>query len=241
MPTALYLKTREHGVKKSRLILITRKTTTPIDKQVEENLLCLACEDRLNKRGEAYALSQVHDGKDFPLLDRLKVAMPLRSGAGVRIFSGEAVGVDTDKLAHFALGVFWKASVHVWRAHDGSPIHHSLGQYEEQTRRYLLQQTGFPADLVLVVTACTDYYSQNNFYFPCEVKGDKVTGSGMLARGIHFRLYVGADLPRVIRESCCVTSFRKPIYTGDCIEISRHAFLFLQATSRPSKGMRGTP
>src|ERR1700674_1585764 len=77
MSAALYLKTREPGVKNSRLIMMTSRTTTPTDKQIEDDLLCLACEDLLNKSGEAYTLSQVHNGKDFPLLDKLRVAMPI--------------------------------------------------------------------------------------------------------------------------------------------------------------------
>lgn len=241
MSAALYLKTREPGVKNSRLIMVTSRTTIPTDKQIEDDLLCLACEDLLNKNGEAYALSQVHNGKDFPLLDRFKVAMPLYSGVGVEKFSGASVGVDTDKLAHFALGVFWKASAHVWRAHDGSPIHHSLGQYEEAVRRYLMGEMGFPTELVLIVTVCTDYHSQNNFFFPCEVRGNQVKSYGMLARGIHFRLFAGVDLPQTIRDSSCITSSQRPIFTGNAKKISGHAFLFLHGTSRPSKSMRRKP
>src|SRR5437016_2475485 len=88
MPAALYLKTREPGIKNSRLVLMTSKTTTPTDKQIEDHLLCRACEDLLNKNGEAYTLSKVHNGKDFPLFDRLKVAIPLYSAVGVEKYSG---------------------------------------------------------------------------------------------------------------------------------------------------------
>ncbi len=238
MPAALYLKTREIGAKNSRLIMVTSKTTTPTDKQIQDDLLCVACEDCLNRFGEKYALAQVHDGKDFPLLIRLRLAMPLYSGLGVEKFSGDSVGVETDKLAHFALGLFWKASVHVWRAYDGSTIHHSLGKHEEPVQQYLRRATGFPDELALIITVCTDSYSQNNFYTPCEVTGSLIKSYGVLARGIHFRLFVSADLPEAIQESCCVTSVGKPLFTGDCTRISGHAFQFLNATSRPSRTMR---
>jgi hypothetical protein len=238
MPAALYSMTREKDTGNSRLIVLTSKTTTPTDKQIQEDLLCLRCENLLNKNGETYALSQVHNGTTFPLLDRLKVAMPLHSGFGVEKFSGDSVGIATDKLAHFALGLFWKASAHVWHAHDGSVIHHSLGTYEEPVRRYLRGEAPFPPDLTLVATACTDFYSQNNFYSPCEVTGAQIKSYGALARGIHFRLFAGSDLPVVIRETCCITGAGRPIFTGDCTNISGHAFKFLHATSRPSKGMR---
>ncbi len=241
MPAALYSMTREIGKKNSRLVVLTGKTTTPTDKQIQNDLLCLACEDCLNRNGEKYSLSQVHDGKNFPLLNKLKIAMPLYSGLGVEKFSGDSVGVGTDKLAHFALGLFWKASVHAWRAHDGSTIHHSLGKYEEPVRRYLRGETGFPSELALIVTVCTDFYSQNNFYSPCEVTGSQIKSYGALTRGIHFRLFVGADLPEAIRNSCCISSAGRPIFTGDCTNISGHAFKFLHATSRPAKGMRTAP
>jgi len=241
LPAALYAKTRADGAKGSRILMLTSKTTTPTDKQIQDDLLCLTCEDCLNRNGEKYALSQVHNGRDFPLLDRLRVAMPVYSGGGVEKFSGDSIGVETDKLAHFALGLFWKASVHTWRAHDGSAIHHSLGQYEETVRQYLRGQTAFPGELVLILTVCTDFYSQSNFYFPCEVTGNQIKSYGALARGIHFRLFAGADLPDMIRDSCCITSGGRPIFAGDCSNISGHAFRFLNATSRLSKGMRSAP
>lgn len=241
MPAALYMKSRTKGTKNSRLVMLTSKTTTPTDKQIQDDLLCLACEDCLNKNGEKYTLSQVHDGRDFPLLDRLKLAIPVGSGFGVEKFSGDSVGVETDKLAHFALGLFWKASVHVWRAHDGSVIHHSLGKYQEPVRRYLRGETGFPAELALIVTVCTDFYSQANFYSPCEVTGNQIKSYGALARGIHFRLFVGADLPENIQDSCCIASSGRPIFTGNGSNISAHAFKFLHATSRLSKNMKTGP
>jgi hypothetical protein len=134
--------------------------------------------------------------------------------------------------------LFWKASVHTWLAHDGSTIHHSLGKHEEAVRQYLVGRTVFPGDLVLIVTVCTDFYSQNNFYSPCEVTGNRIKSYGVLARGIHFRIFIGADLPGVVRDSCCVTSSGRPIFSGDCSNISGHAFRFLNATSRLSRGMR---
>src|SRR5260370_907091 len=134
-----------------------------------------------------------------------------------------------------------KHSVHAWRAHDGSTIHHSLGKYEEPVRRYLRGETGFPSELALIVTVCTDFYSQNNFYSPCEVTGSQIKSYGALTRGIHFRLFVGADLPEAIRNSCCISSARRPIFTGDCTNISAHAFKFLHPTSRPTQGMRTAP
>jgi hypothetical protein len=98
-------------------------------------------------------------------------------------------------------------------------IWNNLGAYEEPIRRYLLGETGFPADVIVAVMACTDYGSQGTFYTPCEVRGLEVIGFGMLARGIHFRLFVGPDIPPQMRRVCCFTSPRQVILRGSCRRI----------------------
>jgi hypothetical protein len=183
-------------------------------------------------------MTLVNDGTQFPLLDRLNVAVPVEEISAMAMYSGPAVGIDVQRLAYFALSVFWRASAHRWRGPHGGTIFNSLGAYEEPIRRYLLGETGFPADVVVVVTACTDYGSQGSFYTPCEIRGHTVTGFGMLARGIHFRMFVGPDIPQQLRRVCCFSSTRQAILRGSCHRISVHAFGHLHRTTRPSRALR---
>ena len=128
--------------------------------------------------------------------------------------------------------MFWRTSVHRWRAPHGGTVWNKLGIYEEPIRRYLLGEAGFPANLIVIVTACTDYGWQGSCFTPCIIKASQHTGYGMLARGIHFRVFVGADLPEELRRVCCVTSARRVILRGSCHRISAHAFGHLHETTR---------
>jgi len=75
-------------------------------KQVTGYLLCSECEERFSAHGEDWMMRQVWNGKRFPLLDWLNVAVEKRRSADALIYSGTTVGIDTDKLAYFALSVF---------------------------------------------------------------------------------------------------------------------------------------
>ncbi len=238
LPAALYKMMREPGSKVSNPIVISRATSVSTSKQIWAHLLCEECEHRFNIGGENYVMTQVYGNIRFPLLDRLRVALPFQEMPGLALYSGPAIGVNTRRLAYFALSVFWRASVHRWRAPHGGEVWYSLGAHEEPVRRFLLGHGGFPADLIVIVTACTDAASQGSCFTPCVVRGGAHEGFGMLVRGIHFRLFVGADLPAQLRRVCCFTSPRQVILRGSCHRISMHAFANLQQTSKPSRRLQ---
>ena len=238
MPAALFKIMREPGTKVSNPIMITSETTVSTSKQLRTYLLCKECEHRFNVDGEGYVLTQVCNGIRFPLLDRLNVAMPFQEMPGLALYSGIAVGIDTARLAYFALSVFWRASVHRWRAPHGGLVWTGLGAYEEPVRRYLLGDAEFPADLIVIVTACTDLGSQRSCFTLCIIRGDAHAGFGMMTCGVHFRLFVGAGLPRALRRVCCFTSPRQVILRGNCHRISMHAFGYLRKTTKESHSLR---
>jgi hypothetical protein len=238
MPAALYAMSREVGARVPNPIMVTRLTSVSTSRQIWARLLCTECEHRFNVGGEHYVLTLVHEGTHFPLLERLNVAVPLEETNTLAVYSGPAVGIDVEKVAYFALSVFWRASVHRWRTPHGGAVWNNLGQYEEPIRQYLHGEAGFPADVVVAVVPCTDNGSQGSFYTPYMIRGHEVPEFGMLVRGVHFRLFVGADLPHSIRNACCFSSPRQVILKGSCRSISTHAFAFLHETSRPSRALR---
>jgi hypothetical protein len=79
-------------------IVMTPEIIMATDKQVWSHLLCRDCEQMLSTKGEDYVMRLVENGEDFPLLNRLKVAMPIRAETDCVIFSGSAIGIDTDTL-----------------------------------------------------------------------------------------------------------------------------------------------
>ncbi len=217
---------------------MTSLVVVPTSKQLQDYLLCDGCERRFSEHGEKWIARQVYNGRDFPLLDRLNVAIPLHASPGLQIFSGADVGIDTGKLAYFALSVMWRASVHRWLMPDGMTTSIDLGAYQEPIRRFLLGESEFPAHVVVAVTACTDWLSQAKVFPPSAVRENPHTAFSLLVRGIGFRVLVGSGLPPEIREVCCNASAKKVIFVADNEDKSTHAWSHLFSTAVPSRSLR---
>src|SRR5579862_7472462 len=139
------------------------------DRQTQDYLLCLDCEKNLNEGGEDWLLPllAVYDGP-FPFFDMLTRVQPA-------IVDDRAVGFEAaanpevrcDQLAHFALGVFWKASVHSWSGHDKFPMI-NLGAYRDPMRRFLLAEDSFPKDVSLTIGVLPKPVKMIGFEYPHE-------------------------------------------------------------------------
>jgi hypothetical protein len=90
----------------------------------------------------------------------------------------------------------WRASVHKWLMPDGMTTSIDLGAHQEPIRRFLLGESEFPAEVVVVVTACTDWVSHATVFPPSAVPENPLTVFSSLVRGISFRVLVGSDPPR---------------------------------------------
>jgi hypothetical protein len=165
------------------------------------------------------------------MLERLNVAAPVRWTPKGTEFSGAAIGVSTERLAHFALGIFWRASVNKWRTLGLQTTSIDLGALTEPIRLYLRGEGPFPTDCTLLMTVCTDHGSQGLLFAPNPTKGGIFPCFSMLVRGIKFTLVVGDDLPPELREACCVNSARKAIFMRDCAAETQHAFGHLHQTA----------
>lgn len=108
---AFYKMCKEAG---SDPVVMTPKIILPTSRQVKEYLLCEDCEQLFNSKGEEYVSTLVYDGTDFPLLERMNVSMTIKEEPNLLVYSASAMGLDYDKLAYFALSVFWRSSVREW-------------------------------------------------------------------------------------------------------------------------------
>ena len=98
---------------KHKPIMIGRGIVLPTDEQVWTHLLCDGCETILNNGGERWTVSKLLTWeKTFPLYDLLTHQKPDSDEDGMQLY-GTAKNplIKADKLTHFALGIFWKASV----------------------------------------------------------------------------------------------------------------------------------
>jgi len=218
IPRAMYKYLRTASEKNPNPVVVGRTRESTTSKQVKDFLLCAKCEDLFNKNGENEILKWVWNGKSFPLGDRLAVAVPLSLDPSVTpSFSGTSIGVETEKFAYFALSVIWRAAVHEWdMPFGGKTTLLNLGDSEEPIRKYLLGTAGFPSEVVVVATACTDPLSIQSFSLPSQVIGYPGSCFAIRALGIYFRILIGSNIPPESREICCAMSKARPIFQRDC-------------------------
>jgi hypothetical protein len=102
------------------------------DRQVQAPLLCSSCEQVLNRGGETWANSKfARLGGNFPLYEMITAVTPVVPNLYP---TASNPLIDREKLTHFALGIFWKASVHSWRGRDKTPLI-GLGPYSDSIRK----------------------------------------------------------------------------------------------------------
>jgi hypothetical protein len=211
---------------------------------MRDALLCGECEKRLNKNGEAYVLGQMCHRERFPLLERLRVALNFELTARPGVYSGPQVGVDTKKLAYFALSVVWRAAVHKWRVPFEKELYSiDIGEFEKPIAKFLLENKDFPADVAIIVTVCTDRESQLMAFKPTVASSRAPLPAssvviGFLACGIHFWVLLGPPVPPHLKNLCCFSSKRQLIFMRDIQGYSIRARDSLAATTRLSRSLQ---
>jgi len=209
---ALYRLNREGG----QQVMLTPDLIMPTDRQLWAHLLCGDCEQRMSSHGENAAMRLVQRKDSFSLLDRLELSWPEKRTATTRIYSGALAGIETCKLAYFALSVIWRSAVRKWTTLRGQTSGVSLESYEEPVRAYLAGETGFPPNVALLLTVCTDFGSRNLVMAPWRSDRLGLLSFCLLTRGIWFRAVVHPELPPAIRHRCCVNGPRNPVFVEDC-------------------------
>ncbi len=220
LPSSIYRRLQNPPAVIKEPIWLTADVALATSKQGRDYVLCARCEKLLSRNGEDYAAKQMCDkGKNFPLLEALKNAPALGFWPGASAYSALTVGIDTEKLAYFALSVLWRSAVHDWPIPAGGRLPRiGLAGLEEVVRKYLIGNSFFPRDASLIITVATDQKSRGVAYEPSATAG--FPGAyGFLACGIHFAIFLGSSVPSQIREIRCVTSPRQPIF---CADIERH-------------------
>lgn len=143
VPSWMYKRIRDHSGDTTRPEAVRVSANGEVTQkswQLRDRLLCERCEHVFSERGEKYAsaVSFQVDG-----------SCPFHALVGHVPSDGEpslvdASGVDVSKLAHFAVGVIWRAAV---TAKDTSC--HMPSRPRERLRRFLLGELEFPAEMVL--------------------------------------------------------------------------------------------
>jgi hypothetical protein len=213
MPARMYDYCRPPG---GHPISISSDLVIESDRQLQDYLLCSGCEDSLNKGGETWLL---------PLLSRYKGPFPfydLLTRYPPDVVDGDAAGyaaaknpqIHCDKLIHFSMGVFWKASVHSWSGSRTEPMI-DLGAYGEPIRTFLRGETGFPEHAALTIGVLPPPAQQISFHNPYRGSNAKWLNFLFYVPGIEFSLAIGDAVDATVRENCFACNPARPIIVVD--------------------------
>lgn len=192
-------------------IKFSSEFASPTSLQAHAYLLCGECEDVLNEGGEDWMCSKLakYEGT-FPLYDLVVSGPAIFAEDDWAVYAGARnPTIDVNKIIHFAMGIYWKASVHSWRGGEDEP-RIELGPYSEKIRQFLLGAM-FPENVALAVVLSTPKDAYIGFNDPYEAVRDGA-GRGFMfcVPGIWFMLSVGKNItPESVALS--ITSAENPI------------------------------
>lgn len=175
----------------------------PTDRQTQDYLLCKECEDILNKGGEHWLADKLATWeRAFPLYD-LMVKQPAVFDEGdVLVYAaGQNPELRITEMVHFAMGVFWKSSVHSWKGGSKEP-QIELGPYSDKIRAWLRGESGFPPHVYLVAAVSRPARAQIILTEPYQGTGGAWHTFFFHVPGLFFSLNVG----KIVDEATRVTS-----------------------------------
>jgi hypothetical protein len=190
MPAGLYETCRSNT---SEPIKVSDQIVMETSRQTQDYLLCVgksSCEELLNREGEQWTLPMLmKKDRSFPLYALLQQSTLHVDEEDVKTYQASNIpGINVEKLAHFAMGIFWKASVHSWKKEKGDP-RIKLGPYSEVIRRYLIGEANFPESVSLVVNVSAPARAPLLFTDP--VSGQERGSHFVYVPGILFGIMVG--------------------------------------------------
>jgi hypothetical protein len=206
-------------------IAMSSKLVIASDRQLQFPLLCQECEDALNKGGEMWLLPLLasYEGT-FPFYDLLTKLDPDLVDNGASIYcTAKNAEIDASKVAHFAMGMFWKAAVHSWRGGETDP-QIQLGPYAAPIRTFLRGETGFPKDMVLNVGVLPKPVRQISCCLPYRGSNSRWFNYLFYVCGMEFALDVGKAIPPEVRQNCFASNPLHPILVVDYSEDVRMNF-----------------
>jgi hypothetical protein len=199
-------------------VVITSDAIRHTSRQLQHPLLCSGCDNSLNRKGEDWLLPLLAtDDGQFRFYDLLS-AVPADiedAGSRVRVYgAARNQRIKINKLAHFALGIFWKASIHSWRGKEREPLIR-LGTYREPLRVFLRGEAGFPQEMALVVFVLPPPVTQISSCVPSLTSKTDCHHYAFYVPGIQFLLLVGKQIPRADRRLCFVSNPLHPMIVSD--------------------------
>jgi hypothetical protein len=186
------------------------------DSQVQDYLLCLECEDILNKGGETWVNSKLATiQKFFPLYDLLmKVPAAFQDEKGGTYWAAQNSNIDVEKLTHFAMGMFWKAAVHTWKI-GRETIGIELGPYADPMRLWLRGECPFPKNVNLAVAVARPENLLVVLTGPTKQSTKRWNSFSLQVPGLLFTLHLGRLIDVEMKDCCFHENPMHPMFIAD--------------------------
>jgi hypothetical protein len=193
-------------------IFISSKVIMQSGRQLQHPLLCRECDGLLSREGENWVLPLLATAEGtFPFHDLLLEGAPGGSDGDSKMYAASRnPKIDVAKLAHFAMGVFWKASVHSWRGGETEPLI-QFAKYGESARTFLLGKAPFPAKMVLIAGVIPPPVKTIGFCHPYRGSASGYHNFLFFVPGIEFALLVGNTISSDLKQTCFASHRLHPI------------------------------
>jgi hypothetical protein len=223
-PAALYELCR---TPESEPVIVTPNVVMQSSRQWQDYLLCGKCDNLFSQEGENWVLPLLAkpDGS-FPFYDILVKGAPEGVvGDSALYAAAKNPDIDAAKLTHFAMGIFWKASVHSWSGERTDTLV-DLGEYGEGVRRFLRAEGCFPEHMALIVGVSPPPLMPT---FNKPYRGSAKAFHNFLFHvpGINFALHAGNLVSREMKQTCFASHPLHPVFltdlSGENLEIAKGA------------------
>jgi hypothetical protein len=228
LSAAVYRILRDDGVVPNpNPVLITPEGRMQSNQQQWAHLLCRSCEALLSREGEDWVFrhGMKRDGS-FLLAELLRRSRPSVGTLGdhTRLYEAALIPeINAAAITHFAIGIFWKASVYGWNTDGSIPV--NLGGYGDQFRRFLIGEAEFPKDAVLAVLVREGGPIDRLTHTPAGSVGPDISTYQFPIPGFSFVLTIGKKISERISQYCFIRGVGRPIV----ITVATEQFLFQQA------------
>jgi hypothetical protein len=225
-------------------ILITSHGNVQTSRAICDYLLCGSCEQILCRDGEQWVAPRLATrDRTFPLHDILTTVAPDVIGLGVRAYAGaKNARLRVKDLTHFALGIFWKASVHSWKSGPSSIIPRiELGPYGESVRSFLFCSGPFPEHVRLGVNVMPAPVATMLSYQPCKgIKSNGIHHFSFYLPGVLFALSAGKGVTEETENTCFYGNPLHPLLIKDISEEVERYPREIYFKGKAAMALRGT-
>jgi hypothetical protein len=242
LPKGVYRLLRESNNGNNNPVLMSPRVSVQTSFQMTQPLLCSACERRFSEHGESYVLPLLSKKQRFPLLERLRLAVPLYETSENAAFTCPSVGLDGARIGYFGVSVLWRAAVRPWQTFDKDFTSAQIDpRYMDCLRKYLVGETEFPSEVAVVATVATDFVSRQACFVPNRITDNTLhVAYGFLVKGLYYRFIFGDDHPPAMKAISCAGPGPNLIFMRDCSENSWTPFTRLMETSKPKGTLKTT-